>query len=94
VPLAIADIGESSHANAPPAKNGARGLRKDSRSAATNGTRLFVNPPGDTAWSRRYRDGTGPVKHRQLPIARPTPGNSNRHCIKPGGNVRAKRSKA
>ncbi len=26
------------------------------RSAVSNGTRLFVHSPGDTAWSRRYRD--------------------------------------
>jgi len=26
------------------------------RSAVTNGTRLHVVPPGDTAWARRFRD--------------------------------------
>jgi hypothetical protein len=29
---------------------------KDSRSAVTNGKRLFVVPPGDNVWSRRFRD--------------------------------------
>ncbi len=32
------------------------GPRRDTRSAVTNGSRLFVIPPGDTAWSRRFRD--------------------------------------
>jgi hypothetical protein len=26
------------------------------RSAVSNGARLFVTPPGDTAWARRFRD--------------------------------------
>jgi hypothetical protein len=30
--------------------------RKDQRSAVTNGKRLHVIRPGDTAWSRRFRD--------------------------------------
>jgi hypothetical protein len=30
--------------------------RLDHRSAVTNGRRLHVNPPGDSAWSRRFRD--------------------------------------
>jgi hypothetical protein len=30
--------------------------RKDQRSAVTNGKRLHVVAPGDTAWSRRFRD--------------------------------------
>jgi hypothetical protein len=30
--------------------------RRDQRSAVTNGKRLFVVRPGDTAWSRRFRD--------------------------------------
>ena len=35
----------------------ARGsLRTDHRSAVTNGKRLHVIPPGDTAWARRFRD--------------------------------------
>jgi hypothetical protein len=36
--------------------SGAKPARKDSRSAVTNGKRLFVVCPGDTAWSRRFRD--------------------------------------
>jgi hypothetical protein len=35
---------------------GAKPARKDQRSAVTNGKRLFVVRPGDTAWSRRFRD--------------------------------------
>lgn len=35
---------------------GGRPARKDQRSAVTNGRRLHVIPPGDTAWSRRFRD--------------------------------------
>jgi hypothetical protein len=31
-------------------------LRKDQRSAVTNGKRLHVEAPGDGAWSRRFRD--------------------------------------
>jgi hypothetical protein len=31
-------------------------VRRDQRSAVTNGKRLFVVRPGDTAWSRRFRD--------------------------------------
>ena len=31
-------------------------MRKDQRSAVTNGKRLHVVSPGDTAWSRRFRD--------------------------------------
>ena len=30
--------------------------RKKSRSAVTNGRRLHVEVPGDTAWARRFRD--------------------------------------
>jgi hypothetical protein len=30
--------------------------RKDQRSAVTNGKRLHVIRPGDTAWARRFRD--------------------------------------
>lgn len=36
--------------------SGARPARKDHRSAVTNGRRLHVVRPGDTAWSRRFRD--------------------------------------
>jgi hypothetical protein len=35
---------------------GARPARRDQRSAVTNGKRLHVVSPGDTAWSRRFRD--------------------------------------
>ena len=35
---------------------GDRPVRKDQRSAVTNGKRLHVVRPGDTAWSRRFRD--------------------------------------
>ncbi len=35
---------------------GATPARKDSRSAVTNGKRLHVVRPGDSAWSRRFRD--------------------------------------
>ena len=35
---------------------GGRPARKDQRSAVSNGRRLHVIPPGDTAWSRRFRD--------------------------------------
>jgi hypothetical protein len=31
-------------------------IRKDQRSAVTNGTRLFVIRPGDNKWARRFRD--------------------------------------
>lgn len=31
-------------------------LRKDSRSAVTNGERLHVQRPGNTQWARRFRD--------------------------------------
>ena len=31
-------------------------MRKDQHSAVTNGTRLHVVAPGDTAWARRFRD--------------------------------------
>ena len=30
--------------------------RLNHRSAVTNGRRLHVDPPGDSAWSRRFRD--------------------------------------
>jgi hypothetical protein len=33
-----------------------RQLRKDTRSAVTNGQRLHVERPGNTAWARRFRD--------------------------------------
>jgi hypothetical protein len=33
-----------------------RPARRDQRSAVTNGKRLFVVRPGDTAWHRRFRD--------------------------------------
>jgi hypothetical protein len=36
--------------------SGDRPARKDQRSAVTNGKRLHVVRPGDTAWSRRFRD--------------------------------------
>lgn len=36
--------------------SGAHPARKDQRSAVTNGKRLHVVRPGDTAWSRRFRD--------------------------------------
>jgi hypothetical protein len=36
--------------------SGATPARKDQRSAVTNGKRLHVVRPGDTAWSRRFRD--------------------------------------
>jgi hypothetical protein len=32
------------------------GSGRDQKSAVTNGKRLHVVPPGDTAWSRRFRD--------------------------------------
>jgi hypothetical protein len=32
------------------------GFRKDTRSAVTNGERLHVERPGNTAWARRFRD--------------------------------------
>jgi len=35
---------------------GGRPARKDQRSAVSNGRRLHVIPPGDTVWSRRFRD--------------------------------------
>jgi hypothetical protein len=35
---------------------GNRPARKDQRSAVSNGARLHVIRPGDTAWSRRFRD--------------------------------------
>ena len=31
-------------------------FRKDARSAVTNGERLHVERPGNTAWARRFRD--------------------------------------
>ncbi len=31
------------------------------RSAVTNGARLFVVPPGDTRWHRRFRDVLGQI---------------------------------
>jgi hypothetical protein len=31
-------------------------MRKDQRSAVTNGSRLFVVRPGDNKWARRFRD--------------------------------------
>jgi hypothetical protein len=40
---------------------GARPARKDQRSAVTNGKRLHVVAPGDTAWSRRFRDVLGQI---------------------------------
>lgn len=36
--------------------SGGTPARKDQRSAVTNGKRLHVVRPGDTAWSRRFRD--------------------------------------
>jgi hypothetical protein len=44
--------------NQPPIRpaSGDRPARKDQRSAVTNGKRLHVVSPGDTAWSRRFRD--------------------------------------
>jgi hypothetical protein len=36
--------------------SGVKPARRDQRSAVTNGKRLFVVRPGDTAWSRRFRD--------------------------------------
>jgi hypothetical protein len=35
---------------------GSRPVRKDQRSAVTNGKRLHVVAPGDTKWARRWRD--------------------------------------
>jgi hypothetical protein len=35
---------------------GSKVIRKDQRSAVTNGTRLFVVAPGDGKWHRRFRD--------------------------------------
>ena len=42
--------------SSPLTKNSSGSLRKDSRSAVTNGKRLHVVPPGDGAWARRFRD--------------------------------------
>jgi hypothetical protein len=39
-----------------PPKPPAGTVRKDQRSAVTNGKRLHVVAPGDGAWSRRFRD--------------------------------------
>ncbi len=38
------------------ATSGAASPRRDHRSAVTNGKRLHVVAPGDTKWSRRFRD--------------------------------------
>ncbi len=48
-------IRSASTTNSAGAKSGS-GARRDTFSAVTNGSRLFVVPPGDTAWSRRFRD--------------------------------------
>jgi hypothetical protein len=37
------------------------GARTDHRSAVTNGKRLHVVRPGDTAWARRFRDVLGEI---------------------------------
>ena len=38
-----------------------RPLARDVRSAVTNGKRLHVVRPGDTAWARRFRDVLGEI---------------------------------
>jgi hypothetical protein len=42
--------------NLPPTSSGSAGLARTRRSAVTNGKRLHVVRPGDTAWARRFRD--------------------------------------
>lgn len=54
----IAEKAQIGAANSPTVRSatGNRPARKDQRSAVTNGQRLHVVRPGDTAWSRRFRD--------------------------------------
>ena len=43
-------------ANSPASRPTLSRFRKDARSAVTNGERLHVERPGNTAWARRFRD--------------------------------------
>jgi hypothetical protein len=40
----------------PPSTRRSSGMARAGRSAVTNGKRLHVVRPGDTAWARRFRD--------------------------------------
>jgi hypothetical protein len=44
-----------------PICTGANNKPRHYRSAVSNGTRLFVERPGDTKWSRRFRDILGEI---------------------------------
>jgi hypothetical protein len=46
---------KKTEANPPPSRPLSAAARAG-RSAVTNGKRLHVVPPGDTAWARRFRD--------------------------------------
>src|ERR1700722_18252426 len=76
---------------------GAKPARKDQRSAVTNGKRLFVVRPGDTAWSRRFRDILASILcdlggYENGLDAACAPGNHPLHCLRAlGGRGRQRR---
>jgi hypothetical protein len=53
---AVDEVGNAMELATNPAAGRAKPVRTDHRSAVTNGKRLHVVRPGDTAWARRFRD--------------------------------------